>query len=181
MLFRSLWQFPLLALDTGESARLLLKTTKPVGYQAWIDSETVALFVLGDTNTLHIVNVRSEEDEKVIGEIGRSLHKTPGRNSVSFVHKVSKEEWWVKEYDRTTKTIHPLIRTFPSREDFAWTPDGTVLMADSLKLYSWKSGIDSTWQQRADYSGSGISEISRLAVSPQGNKIAIVGRMPSKR
>ena len=176
-----IWQFPLALQGSSESPELLLKTIKPVGYQEWIDSATIALFILGDTNMLHIVRIQSENDEKVVGEIGRSLHKIPGGNSVSFVHKASEKEWWIKAYDPKTKTLQPLIQTLPKREDFTWTQDGMLLMGDSLKLYSCKPRTDSTWQLLADFSGMGISEISRLAVCLQGDRVAIVGRMVTKR
>lgn len=170
-----LWRFDLV--PERAVPQLLLKTIKPVGYQAWIDDTTIALFILGDTNTLHIVGVPAEKDEKVIGEIGRSLHKSggPRARNVSFVHKFSEKEWWVKEYDLDSKSIRKLIQTLPGREDFAIMRDGSLLMGDSSRIYYWKGGTPPDWQMLSDFSRSGISQISRIAVSPRGDRIAVVG------
>ncbi len=167
-----LWKFPLREDGTPS---ILLERVKPVGYQGWIDSVTVGLFILGDTNTLHIANIRTQKDEKLPGEIGRSIQKIPNRKTVSFVRKDSSNEWWITEYDPAAKTTRRLIRTLPARDLFAWTPDGAVLMGDSSKLYYWKSGSEPSWTLLADCSRWGISEISRIAVSPGGGRIAVVG------
>jgi hypothetical protein len=167
------WRFPLIPRSIGPE--LLLKTIKPVGYQAWIDSVTIAVFVLGDTNSLHVVDIPSERDEKVIGEIGRTLHKVSNQDrSASFIHKVSEKEWWVKEYNLNTKSIRPIIKTLPGREDFAPMPDGTLLMGDSSRIYFWKPGTSPAWQLLSDFSPLGISQITRIAVNAQGDRIAVV-------
>ncbi len=50
-----LWAFDL----DGSHPRLLLPGVKPVGYHAWIDSVTVAVFVLGSPATLQLADLRT--------------------------------------------------------------------------------------------------------------------------
>src|SRR5512133_2953650 len=50
-----LWRFTL----DGKNPDLVLVDVKPVGYHAWIDSGTLALFVLGSPATLQIADVKS--------------------------------------------------------------------------------------------------------------------------
>ena len=166
-----LWKFPI----GGGEPELVLKSLKPVGYHAWLDNMTVALFILGDTNTLNIVNINTEAVQRFPGEIGRSMHKIPQRNTLSFVQKVSEKEWWIKEYNPKTKTMRPLIKTLAGKEDFTWTPDGMIVMGEGSKLYYWNPETSPTWQLLGDCSEAGISEITRLDVSPLGDMIAIVG------
>ena len=59
-----LWKFPL----AGGKPILVLEKIKPVGYQAWIDQNTLALFILGAAgkpSTLQIVDVRTEKAEVI--------------------------------------------------------------------------------------------------------------------
>jgi len=110
----------------------------------------------------------------VTGSIGRSLHRIPGRSTVSFVHKEDDAGWWVKEYDPRTKAITPLVRTLDGSEDCAWTPDGRLLMGQGAKLFAWQPGANAGWEEVANFAAAGLQSITRLAVSPKGDWIAIV-------
>ena len=113
-----LWAFDL----DGSGPRLLFPEIRPVGYHAWVDEETVALFVLGDPPTLRLGDLPSGEAETVTDRIGRSLHRVPGRRALSFVHKTSEREWWIKELNLETGEIRPLVRTLEGSREARTTP-----------------------------------------------------------
>jgi hypothetical protein len=165
-----LWKFP----SEGGEPSLVLEELKPVGYHAWGSDDDVVLFVLGRPNSLYHANVASGKSKKIMGSIGRSLHKIPEQSAISFVHKVSEDEWWIKEMSVGSRTIRPLVKTLSGSEDYAWTPGGVILMGKGSKLYKWQSKRDESWVEVADFEGAGLKAISRLAVSPKGNKIAVV-------
>jgi WD40 repeat protein len=165
-----LWKFPL---DGGEPT-LLLPEVKPVGYYAWGNTHTVALFVLGNPPTLQLADIRAGKAEVVIENIGRSLHKIPGKEAISFVHKASESEWIIKQLDFKTRQVTPLAKTLPGREDYAWTPDGVLLMGNDSRLYKNDLKKNSDWQGIADFAGAGLKAITRLAVNPKGDRLALV-------
>ncbi|NIM50915.1 MAG: hypothetical protein GTN78_24265 [Gemmatimonadales bacterium] len=165
-----LWQF---ALD-GSDPRLLLEHVAPVGYHAWGSEHVVGLFVLGTPPTLVLADIRSGDTTTLAHDIGRSLHTVPGRQAVSFVHRESDTEVWIKEVDVATRAIRPLVRPVGENEFYAWTPDGAILMGEGAKLYRWRPGTDQAWHEIVDLGSAGIESISRLAVSPQGDRLAIV-------
>lgn len=165
-----LWRFTM----TGADPSLVLAEVRPVGYHAWIDDRTLALFVLGRPATLQIADTATGKTETVIGNIGRSLHRIPGRGTISFVHKEDEAGWWVKEYDPRTKAVRPLVRTLDGSEDGAWTPDGRLLMGQGSKLFAWQPGSDTGWEEVANFAAAGLQSITRLAVSPRGDGLAIV-------
>ena len=80
-----LWRFPL----DGSAPSVILERVRPVGYHAWADDHTLALFVLGSPNTLQLADTRSGAAETLASGIGRSLHRIPGTNRISFVRKVA--------------------------------------------------------------------------------------------
>ncbi len=171
-----LWQFPL----AGGAPALVLTNIKPVGYHVWLDANTLALFVLGQPNTLQLVDVKTEKAEVLAQSIGRALHRVPGQVSqFSFVHKAEKE-WWVKAYDLKTRQTTNLIKTLPGSEDCAWLPNGTLLMAQGSKLFKWQRGKDADWQLVADLEAAGVTSITRLAVNAKGDKLALVAVPPAK-
>lgn len=165
-----LWKFPV----GGGEPSLVLERIKPVGYHVWIDESRLALFILGSPNTLQIVEVGAERAETAANNIGRSLHRRPRQEKINFVRKLSDQQWVIEEMDIKTRKITRLIETLPASEDFVWTPDGKILMAKGAKLYSWNTERDQSWQEVADFSGSGIKQTTRLSVSPQGDKLAMV-------
>lgn len=165
-----LWKFPV----GGGEPVLVLERIKPVGYHLWIDERTLALFILGNPNTLQIVEVGTEKSETAASSIGRSLHRRPRQDKINFVRKISEQEWMIEEMDIKTKKISSLSKTLPASEDFVWTATGTMLMAKGSKLYSRNPEKDKDWQEVADFSSSGVKSVTRLAVSPQGDRLAMV-------
>jgi Tol biopolymer transport system component len=146
--------------------------TLTVGYHAWINSDELLLFVLGDTMTLHRVNLTSRKDEIIAQNIGRSLHAIPKSNAMSFVQKILEKEWLIKKVE-TNGTITTIKSTLPGREDSTWTPDGKILMSDGKSLFYYWLGKTEMWTQISLPGVEGKS-ITRLAVSSKGDKLAIV-------
>jgi tricorn protease-like protein len=166
-----LWRFPL----AGGAPALILEKIKPVGYHWWLDDHTLALFILGKPNTLQLVDTRTEKAETIAENPGRILRRVPHENKLSFVHKVSDQEWIIKAYDLESRKTTELIKTFAGVEDYAWTPTGDLLMAKDAKLFVRKKS-DWAWQEVADFSKAGLKTITRIAVSPKGDRIAFVAR-----
>ena len=166
-----LWKFPL----AGGSPSLILEKIKPVGYHLWVDNDTLALFVLGKPNTLQLVELRSGKAEVIADNPGRILRRMPHENKFSFVHKVSDQEWLIKTFDLKTRSIATFIKTFPGVEDYAWTPSGVLLMANGSKVFARKKS-DWAWVELADFGNAGLKNITRIAVSPKGDRIAVVAR-----
>ena len=167
-----LWRFD----ARGGDPQVILPDVKPVGYHAWLDPDTVALFVLGPPATLRIANVATGQAEIAAEGIGRSLHRIPGTRAVSFVQRESSDEFWVKQIEVPTRKIEPLVKAVEGStdRDMAWTPDGqTVLMSAGTKVFSWTRGA-AGWTEVFDAAVHALGVVSRLAVSPKGDAVAIV-------
>lgn len=167
-----LWRYSL----SGEPLGPIFATAEPVGYHAWANGQVVAMFILGDPATLQVGDALSGEIRTVAENPGRSIHRIPGTEEISFVRKVSDEEWLVERLDPAAGTTARITRTLPGREDYAWTPAGEILMGDGSRLFSWSEGAD--WTEIADFSDLGVDGITRLAVSPDGARVAIVANRP---
>ena len=166
-----LWRFDW----DGARPALVLAGVKPVGYHAWGDANTVAVFVLGQPASLQIADLRTGSAAPVARDIGRGVQRIPGqRRAISFVQKDADSVWWVNEIDLATREIRPLVRTLPGVDQYAWTPGGVLLMAKGAKLYQWNRAHGADWEEVADLTALGIDSITRLAVSRQGNRLALV-------
>ena len=146
-----------------------------VGYHAWVDTDRILLFVLGEPQTLRLHNIKTEEDKTLTDKIGRSLHRIPTKNAMSFVKKTTETEWSVMQLDNETLTITKLIDTLPQREDLCWTPDGKLLMSDGAKIFINDPYGDKQWKEMAWPEGAkNLKGITRLAMNAKGNKLTVV-------
>lgn len=169
-----LWRMP----ASGEPT-VMFPSVKPVGYFAQADDSTWALFVLGSPATLQIAHTNREGTETVARNIGRSLHRIPGTNTVSYVQKGA-NGWYVMSYNPATKRADTLVATVSrNSEDMAWADSITLLSASGSKLYAWKKA-STTWTEIGDFSYAALDGISRLAVSRNGQWLALTA-VPHKR
>jgi dipeptidyl aminopeptidase/acylaminoacyl peptidase len=159
---------------SGGHPRLVLPEVKPVGYHAWISPDTLALFVLGDPPTLRIASVRTGEAIAAVEGIGRALHRVPGRHAVAYVDRRDPRDGWIRELDLKSGEFATLAPSLPGSEDFAWAPDGSLLMAAATTLYRWVPGRSQRWEPVADLAAERAGAVTRIAVSPRGDRIAWV-------
>ena len=170
-----LWSF---ALD-GTDPRLVLTEIKPVGYHAWASDSVLGLFVLGTPATLQIASTHTGQARTIVGSIGRSIHRIPGTGSISFVHRQSDSVWVIRSLDPATDSLVTLVRTRPRVEDYAWAPDGSIYMAEGNRLFRWtpapgSTGAPAEWREVAAFADPALQRLSRLAISPRGDWIALV-------
>jgi hypothetical protein len=169
-----LWRFP----RNGSEPSVILPDLKPVGYFAWLDTTRLALFVLGSPNALHIGDARTGKTRVVANGIGRSLQRVPGSRKASFLHRVG-SKWVLKTVDADPASLD--IRM-----------DSLAVMPDSADYVVWRSADElytaagsrilrlrppsREWELVADLSNDGVMGISRLALSPDGRKLALVAQ-----
>jgi hypothetical protein len=165
-----LWRFDA---DGGDPS-LVLERLKPVGYHAWAGTRTLALYVLGTPNALVLARPGTDRADTVARNIGRSLQSIPGRRAVSFVQRVDSTSAWLMELDGGSGTVRRLVLLPRGAEYHAWTPDGMVLTSDGATLYVWDPRGAADWHPVADLAGRGLRAVTRLAISPAGDRLAIV-------
>lgn len=174
-----LWSF---ALD-GSDPQLVLRTIKPVGYQAWMDDSHVAVFVLGQPATLQVVDIHTEHADTAAKDIDRSLSPVKPRQ-VSFVQRGQNAGLTLERLtlgplsDQSRTPTMALSREpvapLPQGAAFVvWTEGGVAVTASGSKLYTLKPG-GTTWDVVGDFAKEGLHNISRLAISPNGHWIALV-------
>ena len=167
-----LWSF---ALD-GTDPQVLLPSLKPVGYHAWLGGARLVAFVLGAPATLHVVNSDGTGDEIRARDVGRALARVPGMDAFSYVQRDSATQLWITMHHVAGSADMVLNRASPDNEYHAWTPDRVLLTTYQSRLVRWNGALDSTskWSVVADLAKSGVKNVSRLVVSPDGKWLAFV-------
>jgi hypothetical protein len=162
-----LWKFPL---DGGDPPSLVLRALRPVGYHVWVGDHTIGAFVLGSPNALVLVDARTERADTLARDIGRALVRVPGRDAFTF-QQLGGDTTWVSEVDVRTQGVRRVAPLPPRAEYHLWTPAGQLVTAAGTRLLLW---VDGRWDVLADFAELGVRGISRLALSPRGDRIAFV-------
>lgn len=169
-----LWRFDL----DGGNPEVILPDIQPAGYHTWISEDALALFVLGSPSTLQVASAGPGAGKILARNIGRSLHIIPLRGTISFVQWNEEREGTIQELNPSTGEVRRLAPLLEGNEFYAWTPGGVLLAGKDSKLFRWNPEKEEGWQEMADLASSGVSGISRIAVSPEGDRIAVVGVGP---
>ncbi len=170
-----LWRLPL----GGGRPCLVIDRARPVGYYAWANDSIVAMFVLGRPATLQLANIDALRVDTVASAIGRSMHRIPASQRISFVDKTDSTQWWIRSLDPATRQHTPLAPLPPAVEDHVWTPRGELITSDGKgTLMVWQPNAAqpnyAIWRAIGGLDSTVAGTVTRLAVSPNGRWLAIV-------
>ena len=161
-------------LKNGESEVLVEDII--IGYQVWYNEDILVTSVLEDGGlSLYTINFKEKENYKIVAKVGRSLHKIPNTNLVSYISKTNDSLWQIKSLNMYNGETNFIINTLSNSEDMSWLSPSTILMGKGDKLYKFKQHKDKDWIEVASLKTYGITNITRLAVNPDGTKLALVG------
>lgn len=166
-----LWLFT----PEGEPLRRATGTYPRVGYYAFADDRTLAMFINDSTQSFVIADAVTGETEKIGERMGGSPPKAiPGERAVSFLRQAEDGAWWITRLDVATREAAPLVKALPGRTQYAWTPAGTILMASGNTIYEWDPKRGGEWAAVVAFDQPALQDVSRIAVSPAGDRIAFV-------
>lgn len=163
-----LWSFTL----DGKPVRPLLDSIRPIGYHTWLNADTVFVFVLGSPATLRRAELLRGTAEVVAQDIGRGLARVPGRLAISYAQRDS-SGMLIRSIDPVSGAGETVTRLPAGNEFFAWTASGDLFSASGNRLLLLRPG-DEDWTEVARFADPALQQISRIAISPSGNRIALV-------
>lgn len=165
-----LWEFPTNLSDNG---RPVFKYINGIGYYEWLNSQQLALFLVGTPNTLALASTGSDQPRTLAQNVGRCFQRLPNGN-LAYVSKET-PSWTIVEQNlyRLNNPPREITTCIQGSEDFTVLSDGSYLMAGGSKIYRFDPIRNPRWQEVVDLRFYGIRNISRMAASGFG-KLAIV-------
>lgn len=165
-----LWKYPLQGAVPQK-----LTTVNPIGYHVWISPDLIGVFVVGEPNTLELINLGSDNADQVAKSPGTTLAMIPGQNGLmSYVDISEENSWSIKNLNTTTKESTEIVKAIKKSQYYTWTPSGILLTGDGKRLYKFDPKSDSDWVELANLADYGIADFTRLVVSPDGSLLAVV-------
>lgn len=169
---QQLWQYS----ASGEPISAVVQQRR-VGYHLWLDSTSIALFIVGDElravpNRLEIHTRGSSTIDPVANNIGRCFRRHPN-GQLSYVDVSDSTAY------RLMLTYGPpappdTLATMPEgAQDYCWLWDGSALiMTTSGTIYRWSRGLGDGLQPLIALSLGGNG--ARIVANPSCTKLAWV-------
>ncbi|MBI4946396.1 MAG: PD40 domain-containing protein [Bacteroidetes bacterium] len=168
-----LWKFSLSPLKAGNmqcgGCACIMQTVDSVGYHCWINKDSVAIFVLTKPSfTLQLANINSQKTQVIADSIGRCMRMKEG--TLWFTTKVNHFHN-VYEYNLKTKKI--TAKGAIESEDYCFYGNQIWSCSENTIVSGYMNNkIGSNRIMNLD--SYGIMKITRITLSPDGKKIALV-------
>lgn len=183
--------FAAVRLDTSGLQRLyeyIPKTAKNVaindlkiGYFAFYDnSQFISAVLSGSSLDLYLSDTNTKKDTLIITNIGRSLHKVPNTNLMSYTVVNDDQNLDLYLLDMAGDLESFFVCELPiGIQDYVWLNDSQILLGSRNLLYIYDTLGVTEWKELASLEYYGLDNITRLAVSPDGKHLAVVAEPKS--
>jgi hypothetical protein len=144
-----------------------------VGYYARADERTLALFINDSIQSFILSDTVTADTTRVGAGLGGSGPRAiPGERAVSFLRQDSAGTWWLSRLELESLRVTALVRMLEGVSNYTWTAHGSVLAGQGGAIYEWRPGGE--WTGIATFSDAALQGITRIAISPAGDRIAFV-------
>jgi len=159
----------------GSYGDYLTPNEDSLAYYCWINDTTIGAYMLnGKGGFLQQFDMVPQQAIILAdGGFGRCLAKIPGTAMLTYVLKNPSGNT-LMQYDMTNEERMPVLIFPEGVEDFCWGPNRMVYCADKGNIWMYDTKDENAkWISIADFRET-IGDFYRLAMSPAGDKMALV-------
>ncbi len=167
---------------TGESS--VLVPHLKVGYFAFLNEERLLSAVLNDTAMdLMLYNLEQNTSKMLVNNVGRSIHKVPGIQSMSYtvVNEQNNLDLYIINLDGEIAKSYFLVGLPIGTQDYAWLDENRILLGNEGELFLYDILGVSEWTLIADLSEYQIQNITRISVNEDTTKLALAADLLPKQ
>ncbi|MBT8303372.1 MAG: nuclear transport factor 2 family protein [Bacteroidia bacterium] len=167
-------------LRNAESTELIKDLV--VAYYTWLNEDMIVSAVIEENDlNLYTSNLKKNWNRKYDTNVGRSFHKIPNSQLISYISKKEESNWQIKSVDPYTGKSNFIANTLPQVEDICWLINGSILTGKDNYLYQLNPRTNSEWQKIIDLSSLGIKKITRIASNSISSKLLIAAEIDSTK
>jgi hypothetical protein len=171
--FQGLWRYAV----NGSAIQAPLVEVDAVAYYTWVGERNVLFWRLGQPNTLQLLDTVTADTTILAEGSVYSLHPIPGEQASAYSFYAPNDSLGsIKRFDWETR-ISTTLASANGHQYFAVMPSGDLLMMQDGQLLSLSPGKSTQWTAKVNL---GLEGGSRLAVSPNGNWLAVVAQAQSR-
>ncbi|MBT8179630.1 MAG: SnoaL-like domain-containing protein [Eudoraea sp.] len=145
-----------------------------VGYHVWYSKDMIICTVLvEDRMDLVVADLKTNNHYTVYKNVGRSLHKIPNSQLVSFISREG-DSYTVKSLNPVSGASQKITELPDGVQDYCWLLNGTLLLGKSNQLLGFRHGESTEWEVLHNFKNPDIGKISRVAVNSLSTQLALV-------
>ena len=148
-----------------------IKNSDSIGYSCWINDSLISMFVVEDTSSLQILDMKTNKRTLVITNPGRCMKINPKNKELYFIDKNDSTHWFLSSYNFKSKKVKKVIETLPGSEDFAFFSDGILICGFKGGVFELRG---KSWLAIGKPIISMENDFYRIAISPDDQYIAVV-------
>ena len=151
-----------------------------VGYFDFYSAEKILAAVVNPNGmNLYFMDLKTQKDSLIITNVGRGVRKIPDSKSMSYSLINETGDLDIYMVDVGEGLTSYFICTLPiGIQDYVWLNSTEILIGSRNQLFIYDTMGEASWVKVATLETDGLQQITRLAVSPSGDKIALVAEIP---
>ncbi len=158
---------------TGMSSEII-KDLQVAYFAFYNDKKMLATVLDGNKMDLVLIDVASKTADTLFYNAGRSLQKVPKTNTMSYTLVNDEGNLDLYLLDMNSNENFFVTQLPIGIQDYVWINDTQILVGSGSSLFMYDTLGEPEWNKVASLSDYGIKNISRMAISPDGRKLALV-------
>lgn len=159
--------------DTGQSSEII--PDLQVAYFAFYDNSKMLATVL-DNEYMHLVmiDLPNNKADTLFYKAGRSLQKVPKTQTMSYSLVNDEQNLDLYLLDMNSYESFFVTELPIGIQDYVWINDTQLLIGSGSNLFMYDTLGEPEWTKVASLEEYGLKDISRMAISPDCKKLAMV-------
>lgn len=152
----------------------IIKDLQVAYFAFYNDNKMLGTVLNADKLDLALIDLKTKSIDTLFYNAGRSLQKVPKTHfmSYSLVNEDGNLDLYLLDMNNYESYF---VAELPiGIQDYVWINDTQVLVGSNSSLYLYDTLGGSEWNRVASLEGYGINNITRMAISPNGKKLALV-------
>jgi len=146
-----------------------------VAYYSFFDKDLGYASVLSGSQLDFVrLNFKTQKTDTLSQNSGRSIHKIPNENAISYTIQNEDKNFDVYWHDVTTKEEFFICELPSGIQDYIWINSTQMLLGSGSTVYVYDTMESNSWVKLINLAPYGVTNISRMGISPNQNKIALV-------
>ncbi len=165
-----------------DESKVLLPNLK-VGYFFYYNDDTLITAVLSGTGMDLVKNsLKPGSSEVFIKNIGRSIHKVPHSNYMSYTIRNEQNDMDLYLLDLEKEEPDSFfLCTLPSGvQDYAWLDENRIILGKGTEIFVYDMLGISEWIPVIDLAKYGLKNISRITINQTGTRLALAAEIDEK-
>lgn len=151
-----------------------LTDTDTAGYYTPFDDRLWALFMNDKDRRIVIYDPKTKKIDTMATGASTAPYRIPKERAVTFVASEN-DQRVLRKLDLRKRSVQTVATIpFPTGGHHVWTSRGTLLMASGSAIYEWNPAKPSEWTPVFSSFHPDLKNITRIAISPAGDRIALV-------